>query len=157
MSWLIWLIVAAAASWFFFYFLWSVSFRRMPEEKVPILAYHRVADEFDWGITRQKVVQFERGIQFLYDRGYNSAKLSETLFATGDENRKRVVVTFDDGYQDVYFNALPILKKLGFTACVFIVTGYVGKLSEWDYGWGKHKKRHLSWEQKCGFRILPFW
>ncbi len=147
MSWLIWLIIAAAASWFFFYVLWSARFRGAPEEKVPILAYHRVADEFDWSITRQKVGQFERGIRFLHDRGYSSAKLNETVSACGNENRKRVAITFDDGYQDIYFNALPTLKRLGFTACVFIVTGYVGKHSEWDYAWGKHRKRHLSWQQ----------
>jgi peptidoglycan/xylan/chitin deacetylase (PgdA/CDA1 family) len=39
---------------------------------------------------------------------------------------KSVVLTFDDGYSDFYFDAFPILKKYGFTATVFIITGKVG-------------------------------
>lgn len=147
MSWIMWLIILAATSWFFFYVLWSVRFKKAPERTLPTLVYHRVADEFDWSITRQGIAQFERGIHFLDHWGYGSASPVETMSPSGDQNRKKVFITFDDGYEDVYFNALPILRKFGFTACVFVVTGYVGKHGDWDYGWGRHKRRHLSWQQ----------
>lgn len=35
-----------------------------------------------------------------------------------------VTVTFDDGYQSIYDNALPIMQSLGITSTQFIVTGY---------------------------------
>jgi peptidoglycan/xylan/chitin deacetylase (PgdA/CDA1 family) len=140
-----WLVILAAASWFFFYILWNARFKRAPGKTVPTLVYHRIADEFDWSITRQKIGQFERGIQFLHDRGYQSADLVGNN-STG-ETQKKVFITFDDGYQNVYFNALPILRKFGFTACIFVVTGYVGRKGDWDYAWGRHKKMHLSWQQ----------
>ena len=40
---------------------------------------------------------------------------------------KTVVITFDDGYQDNYLNAFPILKEYSFPATVFIPTSLIGK------------------------------
>jgi peptidoglycan/xylan/chitin deacetylase (PgdA/CDA1 family) len=37
-----------------------------------------------------------------------------------------VLVTFDDGYRDVYDNAYPILKDMGLKALIFPATDYVG-------------------------------
>src|SRR5690606_34436875 len=46
----------------------------------------------------------------------------------GNKNRDKPIalITFDDGYQDVYLNALPILKRKGIPAGVFVVTDLVG-------------------------------
>lgn len=147
MSWLIWLIIPATAPWFFFYFLWRLRFRRPPGRTAPILVYHRVADQFDWSINRQRVGQFRKGLEFLKERGFNTARLSEIVQNPDDFHEKKVVITFDDAYEDIYTNAFPILKELGFSACIFVVTGYVGQNSRWDYGLAKNKKRHMSWQQ----------
>ena len=40
--------------------------------------------------------------------------------------RNAVLVTFDDGYRDVYENAYPILKDLGVKALIFPATDYIG-------------------------------
>src|SRR6266487_3248326 len=40
--------------------------------------------------------------------------------------RKAVLVTFDDGYRDVYENAYPILKAMGLKALIFPATDYIG-------------------------------
>jgi peptidoglycan/xylan/chitin deacetylase (PgdA/CDA1 family) len=111
------------------------------------LAYHQVSNSFDWSITRQKVSQFERGIRFLYEQEYRSLSLEEMFNLNDDHDEKKVVFTFDDGYEDFYLTAFPILQRYGFTAHIFVVIGYVGKYNEWDYGWGRNKKRHLSWEE----------
>jgi len=53
---------------------------------------------------------------------------------------KPVILTSDDGYQNVYTYAFPILQKYGFKMTVFLVTGLVGnsdadrKLNEFDIG-----------------------
>src|SRR5204862_1221215 len=36
-------------------------------------------------------------------------------------------ITFDDGYQDVYENAFPVLKRKGIPAAMFVVTDLVGQ------------------------------
>ena len=122
----------------------------MPIKTVEILAYHKISDDFDWGITKQKVSQFERGIKFLHDLGYKAAPLEEVFKQTSgstNEGGQKVVITFDDGYEDVYLNAFPILQKYGFTAFIFIITGFVGKPNSWDFNLGRKRKRHLSWKQ----------
>lgn len=124
-----------------------MKFKKTPGVTIPVLAYHQVTDSFDWSITRQKVSQFERGIRFLYKQGYRSVSLEEMFNLNDNLDEKKVAFTFDDGYEDFYLNAFPILQRYGFTAYIFVVTGYVGKYNEWDYGWGRNKKRHLSWEQ----------
>ena len=44
-------------------------------------------------------------------------------------------MTFDDGYQDVYENAVPILKRKGIPAAAFVVTDLVGRAA-----WQAHDK-----------------
>lgn len=146
MSWLIWLIILAAAPWFFFYVLWKIRSKRPPNLEVPVLAYHQVADRFDWSITRQRRRGFERGIEFLFQEGYTSVRLDEVLSCKKAGHEKKVAITFDDGYEDVYRNAFPVLQQFGFTACIFVVAGYVGKPSQWDYTLGRNRKKHLSWD-----------
>jgi len=43
-----------------------------------------------------------------------------------------VLITFDDGYLDFFTAAWPLLKKYGFSATVFLVTGGVGRTNDWD-------------------------
>jgi hypothetical protein len=147
MFWLIWLIILATAPWFFFYFLWRLKFKRSPGKTIPILVYHRVAEGFDWSITRQRVGQFKKGLEFLKEQGFRTARLSETIQSPDDLHEKKVIITFDDAYEDIYTHSFPVLKELGFSACLFVVTGYVGQKSRWDYGLATNKKRHMSWQQ----------
>ena len=147
MSWLIWVVILLTTTWLFFYMLWRIKFKKPLKATAPILAYHQVSDRFDLSITRQKVSQFERGIRYLYEQGYKAVSLEEMFCPDECYDKKKVAITLDDAYQDVYLNAFPLLQKFGFTACIFVITGYVGKYNEWDYNWGKNRKRHLSWEQ----------
>jgi len=138
-----------------FYIFWRIKFKTKLTKSIQILTYHKISDDFDWGITRQKVSQFEKGIRFLYDQGYKAFALEE-IFKPDQTFDQKVVITFDDGYEDVYLNALPILQKYGFTASIFIITGFVGKYNNWDFNFGRKRKRHLSWKQikemsQCGF------
>jgi len=158
MSHFIWLVILIATPWLFFYALWRIRFKQPSKETVSILACHQVSDHFDLSITRQKVSQFQRGMSFLHDQGYRVVDLKEAASLGQGGEERSVALTFDDACQGVYENAFPILKEFGFTACVFVVTGYVGKQSEWDYGWGRNKRRHLNWEQikemaDAGFEI----
>ncbi|CUU07115.1 Peptidoglycan/xylan/chitin deacetylase, PgdA/CDA1 family [Candidatus Thermokryptus mobilis] len=113
--------------------------------KIPILTYHKVDTKFEFGITRVSPGQFERQIKFLSKQGYKGITVSEArgLNATDE---KFVCITFDDGYEDVFHYAFPILKRYGFRATVFVISNFVGKSNDWDFGFGI-KFKHLNWDQ----------
>ena len=91
---------------------------------VPILCYHGVLDE-PWGIQNLfvRVSEFEAQMKYLADNGYT------TLFASqineANQYDKPVIITFDDGYKDVYTNAFPILKKYNLKANIYIISGWL--------------------------------
>ncbi|MDE0300474.1 MAG: polysaccharide deacetylase family protein [Candidatus Poribacteria bacterium] len=57
---------------------------------------------------------------------------------------KSIVITFDDGYEDFYTSANPILTNYGMTATVFVLAGYIGKSNTWDVRLRLRRSRHLT-------------
>jgi peptidoglycan/xylan/chitin deacetylase (PgdA/CDA1 family) len=45
-----------------------------------------------------------------------------------------LIITFDDAYLSFRTLALPLLKKYGFSATVFVPVAYMGKTNFWDHG-----------------------
>ncbi len=74
-----------------------------------------------------------------------SGQKKDFTFDSEPEN-KEVFLTFDDGYESVYTHAFPILERFGFSATIFLISGWVGKKNLWDANWGRQFK-HLSWLQ----------
>jgi peptidoglycan/xylan/chitin deacetylase (PgdA/CDA1 family) len=64
-------------------------------------------------------------MQFLKANGYMTLDLSQAVqrLMAGQDMRRFVVITFDDGYRDFYTSAFPIMTELGFIATVFVVSG----------------------------------
>jgi peptidoglycan/xylan/chitin deacetylase (PgdA/CDA1 family) len=68
---------------------------------------------------------FEFQMNYLKKNGFKVISLDELVESIKSErrlSRKSVVITFDDGYEDNYTNAYPILKKYGFPATIFLVS-----------------------------------
>ncbi|PIS28020.1 MAG: hypothetical protein COT43_07490 [Candidatus Marinimicrobia bacterium CG08_land_8_20_14_0_20_45_22] len=55
-----------------------------------------------------------------------------------------IAITFDDGYQNIYEYAFPILEEFSAPATVFIITDYIGKSNDWDSHLGWIHFRHLN-------------
>ncbi len=154
------------------YILWHRRYRAGDFGFNPTLAYHKITDRFEWGITRVTPKNFERQIIYLKHKGFSAVDLSVLTAGAGigfpasddvrefqlpNEQDKQVALTFDDGYESVYQNAFPLLKKYGYNATIFLISGYVGKMNLWEASFGK-RFRHLSWEQiremsACGFQF----
>ncbi len=101
---------------------------------IPVLMYHRVDARLssDDSITVHLTVMapaFEAQLRFLSGHGYRSATLDDlwtALVRHVPVSPRRVVLTFDDGYEDNYTVAFPLLRHYGFTATFFVVTSTVG-------------------------------
>ena len=117
---------------------------------VPILAYHKIQDKFDFSITRIAPQEFEKQIRFLASCGYSSTSVIDFLKGKR-RNEKHVIITFDDAYECIFEYALPVLSRYNFTATIFIVSDFVGHWNEWDYNFFKIKSKHCDWAQ---LRIL---
>lgn len=101
---------------------------------VPVLMYHRIEPASDRGRDLVNLVVdpkvFEAQLGALKARGWHtitSAELAATMRAECAVPPKTFVITFDDGHDDGYTYAFPILEKDGFVATFFVITGRVGR------------------------------
>ena len=100
---------------------------------IPILMYHSISEEDETKVhayyrTSTSPQVFTQHMQHLRDLGYRTIALADAarLLQNGRVTKKYVVVTFDDGYADFYNHAFPELSRHGFTATMFLPTGYIG-------------------------------
>lgn len=101
--------------------------------KIPIICYHKV------GLPTKrdkrpalfiKPFQFKLQMFIIKILGYKTISLNEFLnFLKGEKisAKKPIMITFDDGYENNYTTAYPILKKMKLTATICICTGFIGK------------------------------
>ncbi|MFH0936777.1 MAG: polysaccharide deacetylase family protein [Candidatus Daviesbacteria bacterium] len=103
--------------------------------RVPILMYHYIGENPDPKDTARNSIslgptKFEEEMKYLRDNGYNTITLDTLYPALKDLitlPNKSVILTFDDGYMDFYYNAYPILSKYGLHATVFIPTNLMNQ------------------------------
>jgi peptidoglycan/xylan/chitin deacetylase (PgdA/CDA1 family) len=102
------------------------------------LQYHKVTPRFELGGTRVSPRQLRRHCRDLREAGFEPTSNEEFLgILEGREpGRKTVLFTFDDGYQCVFTDALPVLKEFGFVGSVFVPTAFIGKENLWDANFG---------------------
>lgn len=117
---------------------WNV-LRSAFDRKLPGLLYHRVGPQQPNSPLSLTVIpeQFERQIRWLARQGYTGVRPSDWLRWCKDGTglpEKPVVITFDDAYADIAEFALPVLRKHGFGAVVYVVTGQIGGFNNWDQG-----------------------
>ncbi len=98
-----------------------------------ILAYHRVCDPEQWNDNDISLMsasneQFNWQVKYVtknYDL-INFDDLDNILNNKIRKPKRPVIITFDDGFSDNYFNAYPILKEHNAKATFFVSTGYIG-------------------------------
>jgi peptidoglycan/xylan/chitin deacetylase (PgdA/CDA1 family) len=103
--------------------------------EAPILLYHHVASgNSQWFVSPD---HFEAQLRYLRQNDYQAITVSGYL--EGADARtlpaKTVVLTFDDGYDDMYTNAFPLLQRYQMKGTFYIITGRVGE------------RGYLTWNQ----------
>ncbi len=96
-------------------------------QTVPILCYHRFGNS--GGKMVVSPANFAAQLDWLARNDYHVIRLSQLAgYLEGRQAlpRRSVVITIDDGYESVHRIALPLLRKHGFPATLFVYTDFIG-------------------------------
>jgi peptidoglycan/xylan/chitin deacetylase (PgdA/CDA1 family) len=96
--------------------------------KIPILMYHYIRDfhsDSDKVGTNLSVspAVFAQQLAAIKAAGYTSTTFNEVM--SGNAPKKPIIITFDDGYNDAYSTALPILQSQEMRGVFYIVSGFL--------------------------------
>ena len=104
------------------------------EKRVCVIAYHRILEHPDPLLASEPdIAAFTWQMESLA-ANFNVMPLHDALIAMRDGSLppRAVCITFDDGYRSTHDIALPILKRLGLSATVFVTTGFLDAGSMWN-------------------------
>lgn len=115
----------------------------------PILTYHSIDDSGSIVSTGRKT--FRRQMRRLSEAGYGTISISEVAAHIRERRplpANSAAITFDDGYENVYAEAFPVLAEYGFRATVFLITDYCGRTNDWPGdSAGIPRQQLMSWHQ----------
>lgn len=110
--------------------------RRSSKPRLPVLMYHSISGDPETGRSPYYKVctaprHFAEQMCWLADHGYRGVTLESGLSwlksPTPASDRQPVVITFDDGFQDFYTAAFPILQRHRFSATMYLPTIFIGE------------------------------
>jgi peptidoglycan/xylan/chitin deacetylase (PgdA/CDA1 family) len=113
-------------------------------DEVPILAYHRILDSwtehdypFDPELISASRDDFAWQMQFVAEHysPITFATLIESLKTGSKLPSRPIIITFDDGFDDNFHIAFPVLKALNMPATFFISTGYIDQARTFWFDW----------------------
>jgi len=125
---------------------------RPSKKGVAILMYHKIGQPPEnsklsnlW-VTPDK---FDRQMRYLKEHNIPVISFGEyyQMLQTKTVPDKAVILTFDDGYEDNYTEAFPVLKKYGLRACFFIVSDTIGIINKWHNPATEPHQKMLSLDQ----------
>jgi len=144
------LLVLFSAVLLIFAFAWF-----KPFYVVPILNYHSVSPVAHTETPTISPEVFSRQMEYIHKKGYKVISLDEYIKQrkTGRDFKNEVVITFDDGYEDNYTYALPLLKRYHFPATIFLIVKDIDKarflklsqikeMAKGNIGFGSHTLTH---------------
>jgi peptidoglycan/xylan/chitin deacetylase (PgdA/CDA1 family) len=107
--------------------------------KIPVLMYHVISPVIGTYVAGLVVdpSTFDAQMKALHDAGWTTittADLGARLATNAFIPDKTFVISFDDGHDDGYVYAFPILQKYGFVASYYLITGRTGTPTNltWD-------------------------
>lgn len=137
-------------AWVIILFLTAFAATSQARTDIVGLCYHKV-EPVATGRYSISTAQFRKHLEFLKNGGYkslNSEELLEQLSKNESFDNRRLIITFDDGYKNVYDYAFPIMQEYGFKGIVCIYPSFIGSSAA------------MNWEQlsellKAGWSVEP--
>jgi peptidoglycan/xylan/chitin deacetylase (PgdA/CDA1 family) len=120
-------------------------------QRFTILMYHMIRKP---GTSREGRYacppdRFRQHILRLREKGYSPISLREAgkaLLEGTELPEKPVVITLDDGFEDNYTAAFPILSEFSVPATIFLSTGHLGRSNQWMSSSNFPQRSMMSWE-----------
>jgi len=107
------------------------------QQGIPVLNYHQI-NNHDHNVLTLSTSEFAAQMEDLDKEGYTPITPDQLLDHLQNKTtlpEKPVLLTFDDGYEDNYLNAYPILKQYKFNATIFLISNLI------------NKDHYLSWQE----------
>ena len=128
------------------YLLWRIRWGYPMDTFPRVLAYHKVTG-FEFGGTWVPPGRFVSHLEYLLDAGcifISEETFLETLSGKRKGCAREILLTFDDGYQELLENAVPALEKRRIPAHIFVVSHFIGRENSWELALPGRRCRHLS-------------
>jgi len=126
---------------------------------VPVLMYHKISNPPARVRLKGLYVRperFARQVAELHQAGFVSCRPGASHDDNGSE--RRVALTFDDGFRNVWEHALEPLAAGRFSAIQFLVANFIGRLNQWEIREGEVREPLMDAAQvqdwlRAGHRI----
>lgn len=110
--------------------MYSISERNL---EIPIFVYHNIVkdkSEIEYDYMQTTAETFEKQIVGLKNAGYDFISYEDLEKYYNNQKKIRklsCLITFDDGYEGVYENVFPIIKKYSIPITIYVITDNMGK------------------------------
>ncbi len=120
--------------------------------RLPVFMYHNVGPYRPGTVEALTVSpeRFQQQMRWLAHHGYTGISAGQWVEWREKAKplpAKPVLLTFDDAYEDIVEHALPVVRALGFSATVFVVTQRIGQTNVWDEMRGRGTLKVMSASQ----------
>lgn len=137
---------------------WRTALRALARRRSVNVAYHGVdvvpptADPENLCVAPAR---FRAQLELLLDAGFEVVTVAELAerAAGGPPPPGLASLSFDDGLEDNHRVVLPLLRELGLSATVYVVTGYIGQPNPWIAGARYMTEDELRDLQRAGFEL----
>ena len=106
-------------------------------QAVVILQYHHVSETLP-AVTSVSANTFTKHLNYLKEHNFNVIPLNELISALKQGKAlddKTLAITFDDGYNNNYEQAAPILEKFGYPYTIFVNPKLIDENASYVRSW----------------------
>lgn len=126
---------------------------------IPILMYHKVPDAPIDSVHKIFVTKsnFEKHLKFFKSRNLSSITFHDYLavrnglVSANSLPKNPIIITFDDGYKDNLYNALPLMQRYNFRGVLYLLGDKNLYKNTWDKSTDASSSKLLTIEEKSKF------
>jgi peptidoglycan/xylan/chitin deacetylase (PgdA/CDA1 family)/glycosyltransferase involved in cell wall biosynthesis len=134
-------------------------FKKYHPQHIPVLMYHKIPDRNLDSPHRIFVTKenFENHLIFFKKNHFTPLHFQDLLNFLNEERdwsefpKKPIIITFDDGYQDNFINALPLLNKYQTKAVFYFLSDSTILFNNWDQNSELELSKIMTLEEKKEF------